>query len=114
MDLLQMRFPVGTRVVSKRTGPPASGTVMGCILGSFDSLYHKQALPSHPGFSTWNTLYPDWADKLVYEVKYDQWQRTISWEEYQKFYPGLPFELYDATTPFQASALFPEDDLEPL
>lgn len=105
---------IGDTVVSKKTGLPAAGTVVGTVepeffLGMFPGEYKK-----------WNRLYPDWASptKRVIFVRFNSPQKNVTFEEFKDRYINSDISeveldvLYKWTVPLAKNASYPEDDLE--
>ncbi len=113
-----MMIELGTKVVSKKTGYPATGTVVGIIEPSFH-LERSGAKPEQ--YKRWNELYPDWLEFPCYIVKFPQCIPTVTkqefklgWEhEHQCQLDDYELDvLYKYTVAKQFSAMYPENDLE--
>lgn len=108
-------FSIGDRVTSKQTGLPMTGAVVGVMDGEYYRAWRT------PDGCDWDRRFPGWTDKLVYFVIYDTPQRPISLEEFinqspqwEKFnFTKSQYEaLYEVSTPYSYSAVFPAEDLE--
>ena len=105
-----MKFQIGERVTTNRTGPPASGVVVGTIIGKFWANHLMRRPVSSYGY--YNELYPGWHQRLLYLVHYDTPQRNITKEEFVNH--GQEEEMYEILCPFQECVYVPEDDLTSL
>lgn len=104
-------FEIGQKITTKQTGCPTVGYVVGIMHGlswEINSRYSGQT------YTRWYELYPDWPNKPVYFVMFDEPHRTISFTEWcvsvEPKYREL--EVYEKYTPIQAMASYPHDDLE--
>jgi len=106
-----IKFGLFQQVISKKTGLPMIGQICGITTGYYQKWIYdcKNIYPQR-----WFDLYPNWVEKPVYIVKFNQAARTLTYEEYLK-YKGEPAsrEEYEQQCPIQQLATYPEDDLEP-
>ena len=105
---------IGDTVISKKTGLPASGTVVAILEPEF-------FLGLMPGkYERWNELYPNWCDddKRVVFVRFNSPQKNLAFEEFALRYKHYHISLdelkvlYEWTIPLTKNASYPEDDLE--
>ena len=107
-------FKLGDQVVSRKTGYPGSGEVCGLV---YAKMYVATTRREMKDFGCWNDQYPDWADKEIIYVRYEEPRRTVTKEEYAKYLPE-GFEEYDLDTlyafqiPFTNIIAYPIEDLE--
>jgi len=128
-------FSVGDKVVSKKTGLPAMGRVIGSlpsyiygsIMGAgcrFSSETQEIMIcyPNGGGFATWNKLYPDWPKKYVIFVELPAAQLSMSFEEfcdsYSDYFEEKEYSLDEIKESYREHGVttklisYPEDDLE--
>ncbi len=103
---------LGDVVVSKKTGYPASGTVAGMVVAPMYMAGRDQSY-----FSTWNELYPDWTEKPIVYVVFEEARRTVTFEEFIHYMPESmknldPKTLYETHIPTARIMAYPVDDLE--
>jgi hypothetical protein len=113
-------FNIGDRAMSKQTGCPTVGTVKGIMEARF---YHEAG--QKPLYKNWYDLYPDYLEKNVIFLRFDQPQKALSFEEFKQYNAEqiskdyvTPEEqeqalkaAYEVLQP-TISASYPEDDLE--
>lgn len=104
-------FEIGQKVTTKQTGCPTVGYVVGIIHGlswEINTQYTGQT------YTRWYELYPDWPNKPVYFVMFDEPHRTISFDEWCAIIEPQHRDLntYEEHVPIQAMASYPHDDLE--
>ena len=105
---------LGDKVVSRKTGYPGSGEVCGIV---YAGLYVATTQKKMEDFGCWNDLYPDWTDKTIVYVRFEEPRKTVTKEEYAKYLPE-GYEKYDLETlyafqiPFTNVIGYPVDDLE--
>lgn len=114
------KFKVGDRVCSKKTGLPVCGTV-GQVMSPYQFI---RGLPSFINSvytdKSFSRHYPDYRNKPVYVVGFDEPQKTVSKDDVMW---GLPRgwgddnieEICDSlfeAMPTAMMAAYPEDDLE--
>ena len=107
---------LGSEVISKRTGLPAYGTIVGIMDSDF---YLNSKAPQGANYSRWDELYPNWKEKPVMFVYFKEPQKTLAFEEYAK---GFETHQVEATLeemktlykflPKAPVAAYPIDDLE--
>lgn len=110
--MTKFKFNFGDTVISKKTGLPMSGTVIG-MAGPEMGQYSTQSFPR------WDELYPSWKDKSIYYIKYKTPQKQCTFEEFcngmQQYYGFIEMqdleEKYKELPPINIVS-FPEDDLE--
>ena len=111
---IMVKFGLYQQVISKKTGLPMIGSICGITTGHYQKwIYDCKNIH----LQRWFDLYPDWVEKPVYTVKFNQAARTVTYEEYVKYAPeGMPIsrEQYEQDCPIKQLATYPEDDLEPL
>lgn len=105
------KFNLGSLVTSKVTGLPMTGMVVGVEFG----FVRYQVFPGR--YKRWDSLYPDWHEKLVYHVNFKGGpQPLLSFEEWcaSETVPEeyKTREYYDLNVPRSDLAAYPEDDLE--
>ncbi len=106
-----VKFGLGEVVTSRKTGLPRIGRIVAISNGRYHQIMYERA-----GFNflTWNQLYPDWPNKNVYTVYFDDNAKNCTLEEYKAAYPHLKEyeaqEGYDAL-PAYNPVTFCEDDL---
>jgi len=119
-------FNIGDKVVSKKTGLPAIGTVVGiltasiyCHISRLTILSNKQVVngQGESCFITWNKLYPDWTEHMVYFLKLPQPQRTYSFAEFLTVLPAdldleIAKKIYKERVGEADLIAYPEADLE--
>ena len=108
-----MMFKIGDIVVSRQTGLPAIGKV----IGIFDPIYFLVS-QQKTDIILWNKLYSDWKTKSVVMIKFNSPQRQLSFDEYmslprssEEISEEVLEEAYDSMPAVPYSA-YPEDDLE--
>lgn len=101
-----MKFKLGDRVTSKKTGLPAVGDVTGIIDAEYLMNLYKCT------FSGWSKYYPDWSNKPCYFVLLSNPQRAVRLDEYLETLPNSTEEDYYREVPKTISAIYPESDLE--
>lgn len=112
---------LGSEVVSKKTGFPGVGRVIGIYLAGGYKFISERAIGPHE-FTRWDTLYPNWISGLVFIVYYEKARKTLTWDEWQTGYDALPEERkilskyqlkeeYDKLPMMQVVA-YPHEDLE--
>jgi hypothetical protein len=108
-------FKLGDKVVSKKTGYPGCGEVCGIV---YSAVYVASAQKNVSDFNCWNDLYPDWTDKPIVYVLFEEPRRTVTFEEFVKYIPDDRYRDYDLKTvyafqiPFTRAVAYPIDDLE--
>lgn len=99
---------IGDRVVSRQTGLPGVGTVCGVVTGEF-----VRASGPKP---RWDILYPDWIEKYVYYIKYDEMRYIVSFDEYKDGSPdSIPHNDLKVMYKYSHKTniiSYPQDDLE--
>lgn len=109
-------FKLGDQVTSKRTGYPGVGEVCGIVRAG---LYHASA-GNRPleDYRCWNDLYPDWYEKPIVYVRFEEVRRTVTFEEFCKYLPDDRYNDYDLKTiyalkiPQTNIIAYPIEDLE--
>lgn len=123
-----MKFKIGDKVCTKKLGLPSVGTITGVFVP-------RETQPNIAA-KIWADVYPDWDKGLLYEVEFDRVQKTMSLEEFERYFVGgsnmsstfgedfsppkeekaLPrkaIELaYANTVPSNYIGVYPEEDLE--
>lgn len=107
-------FKLGDQVVSKRTGYPGTGEVCGIVAAG---LYHATTQKSLDSYGCWNDLYPDWIEKPIVYVRFEESRKTVTKEEFAKYLPeGLKQYDLDTLYAFQVPVTnviaYPIEDLE--
>ena len=107
-------FYIGQRVCSRKTGLPATGTVMGIVYAHFFIVQNPMRLSAY-----WTELYPDWFNKRVITVKFDSPTRPVNIFEFCKSSGSDPSsdmtkEVYEYHVNPCMYSNYPEEDLEPL
>lgn len=104
-------FKLGDRVISKKTGFPVTGRVVG-FLDARAYLYQMQWIMRNNDFKMkrWDELYPDWQDKLIVYVYLDQPTKPVTEEEFRKTNDN-PNMIYSNVRE-QILISYPLDDLE--
>jgi hypothetical protein len=108
---------LGSNVISKHTGLPAYGTVVGFMTAPF-YCHSKNVGPND--FQRWNDLYPDWFLKPVVIVEFNEPQKALTFEEYKLgFPPEMEVTEEEMKTLYkfvqkQLLAAYPIDDLDVL
>lgn len=107
---------IGNDVISKKTGLPASGVVVGLVTGEFYLGITRRPVET---FVKWNQLYPEWVEKSIIYVKLSSPQKSMSFEEFKEYSdPSITEDklkvLYDYQVPLSPHIAYPEDDLEVL
>lgn len=102
---------IGDKVTSKQTGLPGVGTVCAIESGKFHSTINR-----HPT-ERWDWTYPDWRDKNVITVHYDELRYVQSYDEFSNFTPfkSAPDQERKILYKYSQKAYFiryPIDDLE--
>jgi hypothetical protein len=97
-----MGIALGKRAISKRTGLPQTGYVVGLVHPN----YVEEVLLGP--FLRWNELYPDWKEYPVYILRFDLPSKPLSREEFV----GTD-EEYESVPEFRYS-YYPFNDLEEL
>jgi len=117
-DVYQM--PVLAKVVSKKTGYPGVGIVVGHMIGEFYLFSTKRPVET---YCLWNSLYPDWRYKNVVTIFFEEARKTTTMDEVKfdlknnlthkdKFYTEQDIQnIYDGI-PKSNMAAYPIDDLE--
>lgn len=112
---------LGAKVVSKKTGLPAIGFIMGHV--------HPKVWAASTGrapedMHRWNECYPGWEEKLLYHVLYQEPQLPFSYKEFiasiqkaemQTLVHSMSedeLKQYYQRQPRVGSAMFPMDDVE--
>lgn len=105
-------FNIGDKVVSKKTGQPVYGTVVGICTSDFFINTRKYGNVT----TVWEKLYPSWREKCVCSVKFDNPITPISFQELkEQSDPGLSDEILNylySKYPKAWVAEYPEEDLE--
>ena len=110
-----MKFELGDKVVSKKTGYPGSGEVCGVVYAAMYVATTKKELKD---FECWNDLYPDWHEKHIVYVRFDEPRRTVTFEEFCRYMPEHKYDGYDLQTiyafsiPYTNVIAYPIEDLE--
>ena len=109
-------FKLGDQVVSKKTGYPGAGEVCGIVkAGLYVASTGNKPIDS---FCCWNDLYPDWPEKPIVYVRFEETRRTVTFEEFCKYIPDERYHEYDLKTiyafqiPITNVIAYPIDDLE--
>lgn len=106
---------IGDKVITKQTGLPASGTVVGIMIAPIYSAKMGS------DYTRWSELYPDWIDKEVVFVAFEKPQKPMTMQEYvesfsDEFRESVPSEhfevLYKYNIPDAKFVAYPIDDLE--
>jgi len=107
-----MNFQINDRVVSKKTGLPAVGTIHSLM--TVEMWLGRQGKTEVP--QRWIDLYPDCGDKLIIGVKFDSPQKPVTLAEYcsgdQNGHSKVFLEEAYRYLPNTICAEYPEDDLE--
>ena len=112
---------INDTVITKKTGYPASGIVVGIIRS--DYYLHQVGQPDTSLFNRWNNLYPDWFDKSIVYVLFEEAIPPVTFEEYVE---GMPEDhkkyveehhldvrtLYETQVTPRKVIAYPIDDLE--
>ena len=105
---------IDDKVMSKKTGFPASGTVVAILK---PEVWMKLENRDTSKYTVWNNLYPDWHTKLLIIVKFNEPQKNMTFEELLASFPDADVdrlkEYYDYELPLTEAAVYPIDDLEP-
>lgn len=112
-----MKFDLYEKVVSKKTGLPMTGTILGVMHPSLmgAQYYFRTVEECKEGFPAWTELYPEWTKKMIYTILFDTPSRTMSFEEFlEQNDEGVTKFDYHEKVPIRYCAAYPEDDLEPL
>jgi len=109
---------IGDKVVTKRTGFPACGVIRSFFEpGVFEDFIGRFYELNEYSFVVWDELYPDWREKRVVKVAFDEPILPIRFDEFLKIKPNYTFEearIYHQHL-FRLSLLcYPIDDLEAL
>ena len=131
MITIKSKFSVEDRVVSRKTGLPAIGYVIGMLpayiyagmigarvgFSKRDECVKILRDDGSPAFTIWDDLYPDWAKKPIIFVELSEQQKSVSFEEFKSFAPDNIAEeqlkeSYDARVTTTNIITYPEDDLE--
>jgi hypothetical protein len=103
---IEQKFTIGQRVMSKKTGYPAVGTIVGI---THPLLWHIQNGKSQ----YWTSVYNDWSYKFIYTVMFDKKVPVCTREEFSFGYDSLcPEFYYQAQVQYSMFIAYPEDDLE--
>jgi len=115
------KFRVGDRVISKKTGLPASGTIINVQYAKYYRFEFYRAGKPDPleTHQLWNELYPDWGENNVYIINMDEPMVPLTYEEYKKSWVQNNGETKDEiiryaynNIPKQNFIVYPEEDLE--
>lgn len=110
------KFKFGDKVATRQTGFPGIGEVL-CQTPAI--LYLNLA-----GIGTikyWDRLYPDWKDKNIYLVHYDEPRRVVTYEEYltslvpdasEIYKESYLRKVYEEEVIVRHTMYYPEEDLE--
>lgn len=84
MDITKTKFSIGDRVMTKKLGLPAIGTVFGVL---DPETYLAAAILSGRDMSNtiWDNVCQDWKTQPVYYIKFSEPQRSLSFEEYKEY-----------------------------
>jgi len=110
-----MSFCFGQKVVSKKTGLPTIGTIVGITEGYFYE-EHLESMKGLHNFKQWYLLYPNWPTRYVYTVRFSSRQRNLTYEEWCRSLPAWANptrQTYEKLILEQVGATYPEEDLEP-
>ncbi len=107
-------FTLGTKVISKKTGLPMTGTIVG-TMAPIAYLYWQKWNLKNSDFKMhrWDELYPDWQEKPLFFVYFDNPAKNCTRKEFEKYDPqyypkGMTYE----EVPLVVVAVYPSDDLE--
>ena len=75
-ELPQYKFKIGDIVCTNKTGPLNIGKISGIT-----SIGYKSHTPQRD-FSSWGKIYPDWEDKPIYNITFDEPHFSVSKQEY--------------------------------
>lgn len=107
---------IGDKVKSKN--PEGSFQDQGVVVGLFHPEYFVQKFCTQDPDSTWSQKFPDWKNKPVVVVYFDEPQRTATLKEWiqsgvdQGYDPKNCQETYLKNCPVTNQTAFPHDDLE--
>jgi hypothetical protein len=110
MDGRRSRPLLGSRVISRRLGPPQIGTVIGVWHGP---LWARLRERYGHRFDHWDRHYPDWRGGLVCTVLLDQPFAPMSLDEFLAESPTATAEDY-RREPAVPDVTYPLEDLEEL
>lgn len=105
------KFSIGDKVLSGRFGPPSVYLVVGMIEGESYSEGLKQYCQGTADH--WSKEYPDWKESLVYYLKTNSPQKSLSYTEYLDQTVGGTYEGYQSLVNLSLYSL-PEADLTSL
>ena len=112
MEETQVNLYLGQKVRSKKTGFPGVGYIVGFSLPSFWMMVRKANVED---FSTWNNLYPEWEQKPLAHVFYQEPRKTVTFEEFKSgntvYKDEVLEDMYNKLELAQ-SIMYPYDDLE--
>ena len=112
---------LGDTVISKQTGLPMAGKVMGIMYADFYRALTRNQFKC--SYERWTELYPLWEEKTIIMVLFSSPIKNLTFEEYIKGYRKTVENdiaddelqvLYKYTVPETISAYYPEEDVEVL
>lgn len=111
---------LGTKVTSKKTGFPGFGIVVRIELADFYISMATQGSMDLSCFHTWNKLYPNWTQKPLFMVYFDEERKPLTMEEFKnsrvvsQWHDTFEYELQEQynNIPNTKILMFPMDDLE--
>ena len=101
---------VGTPLVTKITGFPGYGRVVGCHIGWLHAKLNKY------NTEYWDILFPNWQKKLVYYLLFEEPRKTCSKDDLRRMYVmynEAAIEDMFQKMPVTDVIAYCEDDLEP-
>ncbi len=102
---------IGCKVTSKKTGYPGVGQVVSVSVAGW-WLAHN---PSPSSYFIWDALYPEWKDKVIINVYFEEPRKPYSKEDLKIRYPDKDDSYFQALldlAPEIRTIAYPIDDLE--
>ena len=105
------KFNLDQDVTSIRLGPLMTGKIVGIYTGQYQDFEYTFRDIKVPA---WDHVYPQWREKHVYIVQFDQPVRPIAYEEFLEDQPDTLYAHveYEKQISVSPMAKYPEDDLE--
>jgi len=111
---MRSRFSIGDWVVSRKTGFPGKGLIVG-VLAAKPILYNKQHITGS-GYEIWDKIYPGWEETFIYYVWYSKLRKPLTIEEYLEYKQEnvTDYEIREQYKQIKQVQMisYPEDDLE--
>lgn len=107
-----VNFGLGQLVASRKTGLPRIGRIVAVSNGRYHQVFYEKA---GFNFAEWYRLFPNWPDKPVYTVYFEDNAKSMTLEEFKRGSPDLlEYEAEEqyAKLPAYNPVTFCEDDLE--